>query len=663
MKKTVPLILATLISANSVASQEDIFELSFEELLDVNITLATKTEETSTSVPSSITVFNQQHIQLLGVANVYELMNFVPGMQSTRGDWVGAVPKEHARGIYLDSGNVLVMLNGQRLNESSFGKASVYAPFIPVEVVERVEFIRGPGSALYGSNAFLGVMNIVTRKSDDVLMVAVGDRGMYQGAMSMHQEFKNGITLNANASLYRDDGDTYFDAGVKDPVDGRFLEIELKWQNWRLAVHNTETRLDEFINLSGESKENEYTSRNLGMQLEVESRISDSLSNKTKLEFIKHDIKSSGQIATAEQLGLEHGLFVGPRWQSRDLTLNSEFSYDHSESLNVIVGGEYSWEEQSRADVYTNYYDPVRQEVIPAEEFFLGGLEVINNYAPFTSLKQDFDSYAAYLQAKYILNEDVTIFAGARFDDVLDIDKKLSPRLAVIYQFNPTHTFKLQYGESFRVPVSNELNSNDEVTQGNPNLKAEYVKTTELVWHIQDQNWQVDLVVFDNELEDFINLIPVDEEQTRFTFDNVFETSMQGIEFNGTLHISDNAWLSSTFTQYIDLPFNPSYKKFGSLVFNFKSGQFQYSVNGLWRDGITVIPFELPDDPEFSPYRQASHWLFGATVSWQIDDTQGVALQVQNLFDKETDAFDPRRYDGRVPQRGRQLRMRYTYKF
>ncbi|MCF2856100.1 TonB-dependent receptor [Pseudoalteromonas sp. SMS1] len=663
MKKTVPLILATFISATSNASQEDLFELSFEELLDVNITLATKTAETSTSVPSSITVFNQQHIQLLGVANVYELMNFVPGMQSTRGDWVGAVPKEHARGVYLDSGNVLVMLNGQRLNESSFGKASVYAPFIPVEVVERVEFIRGPGSALYGSNAFLGVMNIVTRKNDNRLMAAVGDKGMYQGAMSMHQGFENGIELNINASLYRDDGDKYFEQGVRDPVDGRFVEIDMKWHNWQFSIHNTETRLDEFINLSGESKENEYTSRNLGMQLEFEDTLSESLRNKTKVEFIKHDIKSSGQIATAEELGLAHGLFVGPRWQSKDLTLNTEFVYDHSEALNIIIGGEYSWEEQSRADVYTNYYDPQQQIVLPAEAFYLGGLRVIKDYAPFTSLKQDFDSYAAYVQAKYTVNDDVTIFTGARFDDVLDIDKKLSPRLAVIYRFNPKHTFKLQYGESFRVPVSNELNSNDEVTQGNPNLKAEYVKTTELVWHIQDQDWQVDLVVFDNELEDFINLIPVDEAQTRFTFDNVFETSMQGIEFNGSVHISKNAWLSTTFTQYIDLPFNPSYKKFGSLVFNFKAGEFQYALNGLWRDGITVIPFELPDDPDFSPYRQPSHWIFGATVSWRLDESQGIALQIQNLFDKETDAFDPRRYDGRVPQRGRQVRMRYTYKF
>ncbi|MDK1287803.1 TonB-dependent receptor plug domain-containing protein [Pseudoalteromonas umbrosa] len=663
MKKTIPLIFLFSFCLSAAASQDELFELSFEELLDVNITLATKTVETPTSVPSSTTVFNRQHIQLLGVANVYELMNFVPGMQSTRGDWVGAVPKEHARGIYLDSGNVLVMLNGQRLNDASFGKASVYAPFIPVEIIERVEFIRGPGSALYGSNAFLGVMNIVTKKGANQVMAAVGDNGMYQGAVSLHKAFDNGLTVQANTSLYRDDGDKYFEAQVRDPVDGRFLEIEFNWDNWRFAIHNTETRLDEFINLSGESKDNRHTSRNLGVQLEVNSSWHNSITNTTRLDFIKHDIKSAGLIASAEVLQLENGFFVGPRWQSRDLTLNSETVYTYDESLNVIFGAEYSWEEQSRADVYTNYYNAETGQIFVDEPYFLGGLQVISNHEPFKPLEASFDSYAVYTQLKYVLSESITMFTGLRYDDVVDIDRKLSPRLALIYQFNPVHTFKLQYGEAFRVPVSNELYSNDEVTSGNPSLKAEYLKTTELVWHAKNNNWQIDLVLFDNELEDFINLIPVDEAQSRFTFDNVFETSMQGLEFSGTLHISDNTWLSSTFTQYIDLPFNPSYKKFGSLVFNHRHGDIQYSFNGIWRDSITVIPAVLPDDPEFSPYHQPSHWLFGSTVSWKVDEKQGVALQVQNLFDKSTDAFDPRRYDGRVPQKGRQIRLRYTYDF
>ena len=158
--------LFMVIASSSAAdeTEKDIFDLSIAELMQVRISLATKTEETVLTVPSTITVFDQADIQALGVKNAYDVMNFVPGFQMTRGDWVGAVPKEHARGVYLDNGYILVMINGDRLNEISFGKASVYTPHIPTEIIERIEVIRGPGSALYGSNAFLGVLNIITKQ-------------------------------------------------------------------------------------------------------------------------------------------------------------------------------------------------------------------------------------------------------------------------------------------------------------------------------------------------------------------------------------------------------------------------------------------------------------------------------------------------------------------
>ncbi|MBB1468205.1 Plug domain-containing protein, partial [Pseudoalteromonas sp. SG41-5] len=150
LKLTACLFLCVNTAPLLASDADDLFALSFEDLLDVHVDIASKTLETLASAPSTITVFNRKKIALLGVNNAFELMNFVPGMQSTRGDWVGAVPKDHARGVYLDSGNILVMINGERLNESSFGKASVYMPYIPVEVIDKVEFIRGPGSALYG---------------------------------------------------------------------------------------------------------------------------------------------------------------------------------------------------------------------------------------------------------------------------------------------------------------------------------------------------------------------------------------------------------------------------------------------------------------------------------------------------------------------------------
>ena len=81
------------VTCQASSGTEDIFDLSFEQLLDVNIDLASKTNETLQSVPSSITVFSKQQIENLAVNNAYDLINFIPGFQSTRGDWVAQCPK------------------------------------------------------------------------------------------------------------------------------------------------------------------------------------------------------------------------------------------------------------------------------------------------------------------------------------------------------------------------------------------------------------------------------------------------------------------------------------------------------------------------------------------------------------------------------------------
>ncbi|WP_462155797.1 hypothetical protein [Pseudoalteromonas piscicida] len=77
--KITPLLIPFAVVAEPEATDSDLYQLSFEELLNVNVSIATKTDETRASVPSSITVFNSEQINSLGVDNVYDLMNFVPG--------------------------------------------------------------------------------------------------------------------------------------------------------------------------------------------------------------------------------------------------------------------------------------------------------------------------------------------------------------------------------------------------------------------------------------------------------------------------------------------------------------------------------------------------------------------------------------------------------
>ena len=644
---------------SNIESEDDLFDLSFEQLLDVNISLATKTDETRSSVPSSITVFNQQQISLLGVSNAYELMNFVPGFQSTRGDWVGAVPKEHTRGIYLDSGNVLVMINGQRLNEPSFGKASVYMPFIPVELIERVEFIRGPGSALYGSNAFLGVMNVVTTSERNQLSASIGEHGELQAGFSFNKELYDGLKIHSNLSVNKRDGETY-SFGTKDPLESYFFELGAKWHNLDINVRKNATQLDEFINLAGASKGNHHHSENTALQATYIWLNNDLWHLSTSFDFIRHEIESNGLIASADDANLVGDFFVGPAWATKDLALKFDGSYQFSDLLQVNFGAEYSEEKQFKAGVISSYYDYQSGNTLLENQYYLGETRKIESHPPFKNLLASFDSYALYSQAKYISSEQLTIFVGVRFDEVKSIDSKLSPRLALIYDLDEKHTLKLQYGESFRTPVSNELYSNDDVTVGNPDLKSEYVKTTELVWHTENQHWQMDVVFFNNELKDFINLVATDQAQTRFTFDNVFEASMQGVEVNSNFNLTENTWFEAGFTQLFDEPINPSFKRFASAAITHQLDFLQLSVNTIWRDEVLVASQDKSLSEDF---KQSDYFLLGLTASWNIDKDSAIILKAQNLFNKQYKVFDPRVTNGIVPTQSRKLQLQYRQTF
>ena len=662
MNKAVLLFAAVLGMPIAQGSEEDLYQLSFEELLDVNISIASKTSETRASVPSSTTVFNAQQIASLGVDNVYELMNYVPGFQSTRGDWVGAVPKEHTRGVYLDTGHVLVMIDGQRLNESSFGKASVYTPFIPVDIVAKVEFIRGPGSALYGSNAFLGVMNVITKTASNEFSVGYGEHGTLQMAFSGSRKISDDTELYGNIAANQRSGEGYFQNAVKDPLKSLFITFggSHRALSWQLRYNRTE--LDEFLNLSRYSPYNEHQSENIAAVVSYDWQINPQLMLSHSLSFIEHNIKSAGLIVAADEIGLAAGadFLVGPAWQSRDLTYNLDGRFSQNDKLDWNFGLEWSDEEQSQANIRTSYYDPDFGDVFLADSAYLGGVTTVKNYAPFYPLLQEFDSYAGYLQAKYKLSDDMNMFAGIRYDEVKDIDDKLSPRLAFIYNLNPRHTLKFQYGESFRTPVSNELNSNDDVTIGNSDLTSERVKTTEFVWHYQDQQKQLDVVLFENQLSDFINLIPINDPQAEFTFGNVFETNMQGIEVNANLNLSERTWLQGAFTQMFDKPLNGSFKKFFAAAITHQYDGIEATLNALWRDS-TFVPG--PPNPEIASFDQPSYWLLGLSLSWQLADDAKLYLKGENLTDKKVDVFDPRLRDGRVPQQGRTLQLQYHYVF
>lgn len=647
-------VASTIPLVANATDEQDLFSLSFEDLLDVQVDIASKTSETLSSVPSTMSVFSRKQIQALGVDNAYEVMNFVPGMQSTRGDWVGAVPKDHARGVYLDSGNVLVMINGERVNESSFGKASVYMPYIPIEVIEKIEFIRGPGSALYGSNAFLGVMNIVTSKERNALQLVVGNNGRYGATGQFNTSFSDDTSLFASISYDQKDGESY-PQGVKDPLEALYLEAGVDYKKLKLRARYNETSLDEFLNLAGYSTQNQHTSDNTFVGIKYNWVNNDKLKLDSSYSYTKHNISSAGLIASFDDIP---DFLLGPAWQTTDSKFETELSYQFENQWQLAAGIEYAEAKQVEAGVRTSYYDDESMLVIIDPAYYQQGIVTVVDFPEFASLKYTFETYSAYGQLKIPYSDELTLFVGARYDDVKDIDSKFSPRLAAVYVINPEHTVKVQYGESFRTPVTNELFSNDDVTVGNPSLRSESVKTTELVWHYQTSELQANAVLFYNELNDFINIEPTQSTDALFTFANSFNTQNSGIELDGTWQSSKEFSVTGTYTQYFEDPINASFKRFASLVSSYNlSDSWQVSLNLLWRDKVEV------SSVTGSHFKQSAYSLVGGSLKWQLNANSQLMLKAENLFGKKYNVFDPRMDNGAVAGTSEDLSLHYQFNF
>ncbi len=130
------------------------------------VTIATKHETKLNRAPSIVTVITDEEIKNLGYRTFVEILRTVPGFEILKTADLGTVVPA-VRGLEAEN-KVRVMLNGHLINNPLRGSAFDNFDDYPVENIKRIEIIRGPGSALYGENAFLAVINIITYDTEDI---------------------------------------------------------------------------------------------------------------------------------------------------------------------------------------------------------------------------------------------------------------------------------------------------------------------------------------------------------------------------------------------------------------------------------------------------------------------------------------------------------------
>lgn len=474
-------------------SEEEELALAYGDKSFVSI--ASGSKQPIARAPSVATVVTAEDIAAIGASDLDEVLETVPGLHVARSP-LGYDPIYTIRGIYTQyNPQVLMLVNGIPITGVTFGDRSNIWGGMPVENIARIEVIRGPGSALYGADAFAGVINIITKTSSDINGTQLGLRvGSFNSRDAWMQYGGNlgGFDSAAYLQVGHTDGSHQIitaDALSGTPyslapgpvnlgrntIDGR---IDLSRDKWRLRAgfqqrNNVETgagvasALDPAGKNFGErvSTDLTYQDKNFAPDLDVTAQTS---------YFYIYEKSDLVLYPPGTDLGtgpFPDGVIGNPDKWERHLRFNLSAVYTRLQKHKLRFGTGTQNDDLYRTEETNNYSTGSPGPVIEVTPFLLPHSRRVNY---------------VYAQDEWAFTKDWYLTAGVRRDHYSDFGSTTNPRLALVWETAYNLTSKLLYGRAFRPPSFSELyNTTNPVLIGNPNLKPETNQSTELAF-----SWQ-----------------------------------------------------------------------------------------------------------------------------------------------------------------------------
>ncbi len=659
------------------------------------VTIATGSRTSLTRAPAVATVITAADIQAIGATDFDDVLQTVPGLTVTHLLPYDNKPIYIIRGIATQyNQQVLMLVNGVPITSIYLGNRGDVWGGMPVENIARIEVIRGPGSALYGADAFSGVINIVTKSAVDVGGLQVGGRvGSFQSADGwLHYggtvgDFEVAAYLGAGRTdghkrTIEADAQTTTDAifgthashAPGPPSLGRKgldAVLDVARGDWRLRLgykHRSDvgsgSGVAGALDPTGRSQTERFTA-----DLTYESRA------------LARDWQVTGQASyfdmhTASQLVLlpPGAVLLGPfpdgmrgdpeKWE-RHVRVTLAGVYTGFAGHRLRLGAGLASEEVYRVRELKNFtlvYVPGIGN-IPAP---LGEMVDVSSTTPFMNPHERTLAHV-YAQDEWQLARDLTLTAGLRHDRYSDFGSTTNPRLALVWDVAYNVTAKLLYGRAFRAPSFVELYAiNNPVTLGNPNLRPERIETTEAAFSWQPAgNLSLALNLFRYQMRDILRQVPNDDPTTGSTSSNSGRQVGRGLEIEAQWDVTRDLRLGANYGG------QRSKDKASGLDTGIAPHQHLY-LRGDWRfqpGWVANLQVNHVADRRREPGDArppvADYTLVDITVRTQGGRTGwDFAASVRNLFNR--DARDPSFAPGQLPfdfpLPGRSLYLQASYR-
>ena len=447
----------------------DLLALDIESLMDVEVFVASRDEEKLSEAPGVVSVLTRQEIKDSGALNLMQVLQRMPGVLGT----YNHILHYNSTGVRGDSpttgnGHTLFTLNGRPIRSTMApGVDEVIFATIPVDFIERIELIRGPGSVLYGTNAFNSVVNIITQETDEDI----------SGAMSVGYGSFNTRTSEGRLGINGD--------GYRVDVAGSYTGSD-----------GFEVKGYDFLGNYGEDYHD-----NVGNSVVVNAEYGGFTLNALRGYHSASSFTAPHTFPFFDKMRKRYFLDIGYEFELFDdwqVNLNGSFNEQNIRYTNLSdydsdsLGGEFA----------------IRGELIEGVDFLLGGThEILRGKERVFVYDYVTKRSGIYSQIDYKPTDWLKLIAGAQINKVSDVPKDFSPRLGAILKLNDNWGGKLLYADAFRSAFPFEQFADIPfVIQGTRGLKPEKSETYDAQIYYQHDNVYVALDLFTSTYSEVIGL-------------------------------------------------------------------------------------------------------------------------------------------------------------
>ena len=667
------------LDAVSEILEDEFAVFAAEDFGETMVTVASLFEESELTVGSSVAAVSEKEWKLKGYRRASDAISHISSIMML--PTFGGANAISIRGYSneLSVRGIATLLDGIPVNTLTWGTAQYNLPNVDLGILDKIEIIKGPGSAIYGSDAFHGVYSLNTFQSEkDIFAAEYGNSslGLSMGSLKTSYAVNDETRLSLAASYSRQN-EMGIEYNYTDPESlvknkGQYE----KFYESQSAVLKLNHKHSKMISFDANVYYNRWNGQKFsGVGTHFTGGSSLNLGNDHSNGFNTFTMgKGKTTISLANKIDIELAAYY---WES-----NQELTYDLSSSSNFFIfQGQKEYKtgfsviaKQPENALNTQWVLSYGMNQMKIFDTFYDILPVngvrIESKAEYNKLERSIHNF--FFQSKTsFLNKMFYAIIGIRGDIYSDFGFQTTPRGGIIFMPNEDMSLKMLYGNAFRASVGGEIAGASNI-KGNPDIKPETINTYELSCLWNHKNYKFGITGFMSFWKDGIVAEPLaepDEDDNTAEYMNRGKNESTGLElsfsyFSETLSFEfDGSYIESENTTDSKKPVE--YAVFPKYILNSTIGYHIKSLNSHFNI-INRAHIDTKTEPHkaffiLKPKDLKNYYRTDLSLLKDLEQFQMI-LNVKNIFNRENYLPSIWSSEGGIPEAGISTMLLISYK-